>query len=95
MTEIKIEREDRGSKGRYVARVDGLEAELTFTVRDGRMSLDHAGVPPPLEGRGIASALVAHAVQEARDGGFELVPACPFATAQFKRHPEWSDVLAK
>ncbi len=83
-----------GRRGRYVARIGDQEAELTFTAGDGRMSLDHAGVPKALEGRGIASALVTHAVERARAEGFRLVPRCPFAIAQFKKHPEWADVLA-
>ncbi|MGN6584516.1 MAG: GNAT family N-acetyltransferase, partial [Rhizobiaceae bacterium] len=24
-----------------------------------------------------------------------IIPLCPFAAAQFRRHPEWADVLKK
>jgi hypothetical protein len=37
--------------------------------------------------------LVQRAVDDARAAGKKLVPLCPFAAAQFRRHPEWSDVL--
>ncbi|MEL6921015.1 MAG: N-acetyltransferase, partial [Pseudomonadota bacterium] len=32
-------------------------------------------------------------VSDARTTPFEVVPLCPFAAAQFKRHPELADVL--
>ncbi|RUX21414.1 N-acetyltransferase, partial [Mesorhizobium sp. M2A.F.Ca.ET.037.01.1.1] len=25
--------------------------------------------------------------------GKKIIPLCPFANAQFRRHPEWADVL--
>ena len=89
--------EDRSpSKGRYVYAVDGEEAELTFTrVGKERIIIDHTGVPPAFRGRGVGEALVAHAVAEARREGLKIIPLCPFAAAQFRRHPEWSDLLAR
>jgi hypothetical protein len=38
-------------------------------------------------------ALVRQAVEYARERGIKILPLCPFAAAQFKRHPEWADVL--
>jgi predicted GNAT family acetyltransferase len=34
-------------------------------------------------------------VEDARAEGKTVLPLCPFAAAQFKRHPDWADVLAK
>jgi hypothetical protein len=94
MSQINIRQETKGAKGRYVATLDGAEAELTFTrVAPNRLSLDHVGVPKELEGRGVGGALVQHAVARAREEGTKLIARCPFAAAQFKRHPEWADVF--
>lgn len=94
MTEIKITQEGGGVKGRYVAVRGRTEAELMFTrVAPGRLSIDHVGVPAELEGKGVGSALVAHAVAKAREDGTKLIARCPFATTQLKRHPEWADVF--
>ena len=30
-----------------------------------------------------------------RLAGKRILPLCPFAAAQFRRHPEWADVLDK
>lgn len=90
-----IDFEDGGDNGRYVYRADGLEAELTLTkAGDDRIIIDHTGVPDAFRGQGIGAKLVARAVEDARAGGKTIIPQCRFADAQFRRHPEWADVLA-
>lgn len=89
--------EERDARhGRYVGRVAGIaaEAEITFTRRGaGVISADHTGAPEALRGTGIAAALVAHMVAEARAHGLRIVPLCPYVRLQYKRHTEWSDVF--
>jgi len=87
--------EDNGSKGRYVfASPDGDEAEMTFTrVGKTQMIIDHTEVPDAFRGQGIGLKLVERAVEDARESGVKIIPLCPFAAAQFRRHPEWADVL--
>jgi len=91
----EIKREDNGSKGRFYIRLDtGEEAEMTYTyVGDTQVIIDHTGVPDAFRGRGAGVALVSRAVEEFRATGRKVIPLCPFAAAQFRRHPEWSDVL--
>ena len=95
-TDIDIWREDGETKGRYVARLDAIEAEMTFS-RLGASSIiiDHTGVPDALRGRGVGQALVERGVMEARAAGVTIVPLCPFAKAQIARHPDWQDVLKR
>ncbi|MCB9665546.1 MAG: N-acetyltransferase [Alphaproteobacteria bacterium] len=90
--EIRLERQ--GAKGRYVITAPtGEEAELTWTGSgDDLRILDHTGVPDVFRGQGIGLRLVTRAVEDARAGGFQLLPLCPFAAAQFDKHPEWADV---
>jgi len=91
-----VELEDNGSKGRYVIRVDGHEAEMTYTRAGERLVIiDHTGVPDALRGRRIGQQLVLRAVEDARAGGYTLLPLCPFAKAQIERHPEWQDVVQR
>lgn len=87
--------EDNGSKGRYFLRAaDGAEAEVTFTkVGEHQIIIDHTEVPDAFRGQGVGARLVAHAVEQARSAGRKIIPLCPFAAAQFSRHPEWADVL--
>jgi predicted GNAT family acetyltransferase len=92
----EIERVDRASGGAYRLNVDGHVAEMTFSRAGERLIIiDHTEVPAALRGRGLGEQLVARAVEDARDEGKKLVPLCPFAAAQFRRHPEFSDVLSR
>lgn len=72
---------------RYEATVDGHTAELTYRIRGDRMVLLHTGVPPAIERRGIGSALVRAAVEEATRQGLTIVPLCSFVSAWVGRHP--------
>lgn len=91
----EIEREEGDSKGRYVLHGDGGEAaEMTFTkVGLRQIIIDHTEVPDAFRGQGVGVRLVERAVEDARRDGKTIIPLCPFARAQFQRHPEWQDVL--
>ena len=95
--EIKIEKQSGDGVGRYVAHIDGVEgeAELTFTVRGAALvSADHTGAPDGMRGTGAALALVNALVADARSSGFKIVPLCPYVLAQYKKHPDWQDVMS-
>lgn len=93
----QIEHEENGSKGRYLVRgPDGAVAEMTYSlIGESQMIIDHTGVPDAFRGRGTGLALVTRAVEDARKAGKKIIPLCPFANAQFRRHPEWNDVLKR
>jgi predicted GNAT family acetyltransferase len=92
-----IRLEEGETKGRYVVDApDGSVAEMTFTKVGARqVIIDHTGVPDAFRGKGVGVLLVARAVEDARAAGKTIIPLCPFAAAQFRRHPEWADVLKK
>ncbi|WP_157018512.1 GNAT family N-acetyltransferase [Mesorhizobium xinjiangense] len=92
-----IEVEESDTKGRYVLRgPDGAEAEMTFSKAGTRqIIIDHTEVPDAFRGQGVGLRLVTRAVEDARAAGKTIIPLCPFAAAQFRRHPEWADVLKK
>ena len=94
MSEYKITREDGPTRGRYVIDLaPGAEAEMTYRREEGRIIVDHTGVPDALRGKGVGQALAAHAVESARKGGWKIMPLCPFFRAQAMRHKEWHDVV--
>lgn len=92
--EGEIIKETGPTKGRYVLRQNGAEAELTFSVMSPvKIIADHTGVPDTMRGTGAGRRLVEHLVADARANGFTVVALCPFVAAQARRHPEWSDVF--
>ena len=87
--------EQRKSGGRYTLVVETHEAEMTYSRASAQLIIiDHTDVPEALRGRGIGQVLVTRAVEDARRDGFKIIPLCPFASAQFRRHAEWRDVLS-
>ena len=94
MSEFEIVREVQGSKGRYVIRHNGEEAELTYSILSPQTVIaDHTGVPEALKGTGMGRALVQRIVEDARAEGFKIVPLCPFVNAERRRHPDWADAF--
>jgi predicted GNAT family acetyltransferase len=93
---VHIEKQDSGSGGRYVARVDGRDgtAQLLFTRRrPGLISADHTEAPVSLQGTGVAKALVEYVIADARATHFKIAPVCPYVLGEVKKHPEWGDVI--
>jgi len=78
--------------GRFEALVDGHTCEVDYRLQAGLMLITHTGVPRPLEGRGLAAALVQHALQWAREQGLKVRPVCSYVQVYMRRHPEWQDL---
>ena len=93
MTEVS--REHGSSKGRYVIRKNGEEAELTYSITSPALVIaDHTGVPDSFRGTGAGLAMLTQFVADARAEGFKIMPLCPFVNAQRKKHPEWADAFS-
>ena len=80
---------------RFVVTADGHEAEVNYRVADGVLSITHTGVPEAIGGRGIAGDLVRAAFEYARSQGLRVRPACSYAEAWSRRHPDYADLLAE
>ena len=96
MSTITVTIEDGERHGRYVGRVEGIdaEAEITFTHRGPNLiSADHTGAPDALKGTGVAAAMVDYLVNDARTRGFKIIPICPYVRGRYEKHPEWQDVF--
>ena len=79
---------DNPAESRFELWVDGRLAELPYRRNGKRLVLIHTEVPVELEGRGLAGALVAAAVDRAAREGLTVVPLCPFARGWLQRHPD-------
>jgi uncharacterized protein len=92
----EIRDEDGPKGGRYVTGEQGQEAIMTFSRASPRLIIiDHTEVPDVYRGQGVGAKLAAHAIEEARKGGWKIIPLCPFMKSQVERHPEWQDVISR
>ncbi|RKS06800.1 hypothetical protein DFP74_2447 [Nocardiopsis sp. Huas11] len=93
---MSVEVSDAPEAKRYEARVDGATgvAGLAQYIRtDELIAFVHTEVSPEYEGRGVGSALVRTALDEARSAGLGVLPTCPFFSGWMSRHPEYQDLL--
>ncbi len=80
--------------GRFQARVEGQLCVADYRLADGVMSVTHTEVPPALQGRGIAAALVQALLDHAQAQRLKVRPLCSYARAYMRRHPETAGLLA-
>jgi len=80
--------------GRFQTVVEGRICVCDYRIVDRVMQFTHTGVPPAVEGRGIAAALVEAALAHARAEGLKVDPICSYVRLYMQRHPETQDLLA-
>ena len=81
-------------RGRFQAVVEGATCVADYRLECGVMHITHTEVPPRLQGRGIAAALVQVALAHAREHGLKVNPLCSYARAYMQRHPDTQKLLA-
>ena len=96
MSGPNITKEEGTTKGRYVARAEGVEAEAELTYSRAGPQLiiaDHTEVPDVFRGQGVGRLLATRMVEDARREGFKIYALCPFVNAERQKHAEWADVF--
>lgn len=72
-----------------------LIGELSFpAVTDHRVVVERVFIHPDFRGQGIANELVKHFVEYADEHDLTVKLMCPFAKAEFRRHPEYQKLLS-
>jgi len=74
--------------------VDGLRAFIAYRRFPGRIVFTHTEVPPPLEGKGLASKLARTALEFARVSHLRVVPLCPYVSSFIRKHSEYRDLVS-
>lgn len=86
---------DNGGKF-YIEENNRRIALMTYSkANSGEIIINHTEVDDSLKGKGIGKDLVAEGVKYARENNLKIVPQCPFAAAEFEKHADYGDVLAK
>ena len=68
--------------------------ELVYRDRGGNIvAFLHTEVDPTVQRRGLGTALVTGALDDARERGLRVVPLCPFVDAYIRRHQGYADIV--
>ena len=81
-----------GARHRFTTTVDGHEAYVEYERQGDVMTITHTIVPSAIGGRGIGGDLVRHAMDHARADGLRVEPACSYADAWLRKHPDHADL---
>lgn len=85
---------DNPGKSRYELEAEGEIAFATYQHNGDTLTITHTFTPPALRGKGVAAALVAGLLDDARARGLRIAPMCSYVEAYFARHPDQQDLLA-
>jgi uncharacterized protein len=72
---------------------DEVAGFLQYRARPGLIALIHTEVGDRFEGQGLASRLIAFALDDARARELAVLPFCPFVNAYIQRHREYVDLV--
>jgi predicted GNAT family acetyltransferase len=72
---------------------EGAIAAAYYRLEDGALVLTHTEVPFEYSGQGFGSKLACGVFDILRATGRKAVLRCPFMSAFYSRHPEYSDVV--
>jgi predicted GNAT family acetyltransferase len=85
---------DNEAKSRYIADLDGDPVGIAVYERsDDTIVFTHTVVDGEIEGRGVGSTLIRHALDDARARYLTVVPQCAFVAAFIEDHPEYQDLV--
>ena len=91
---MKLSIEHLPERGRFQTVVEGQTCVADYRLADGVMAITHTEVAPPLEGRGIAGALMRALLDHAQANDLKVLPLCSYARTYMQRHPERAALLA-
>ena len=72
---------------------EGGTAFVTYILEGNSITFTHTIVPEELEGRGLGTRLVQGALDEARERGLRVVPACSFVRHFIETHEQYQDLV--
>jgi hypothetical protein len=85
---------DNPEQERYELFVDDRLAGMAqYRRRKDLIAFVHTEIAEDLEGQGLASVLIGHALDDARAQGLAVLPFCPFVRGYIERHEDYLDLV--
>jgi predicted GNAT family acetyltransferase len=80
---------------RFEMKIDGEYAFIDYKQSGDKVYLVHTEVAAPLEGRGVAAALVEKTFKYLEEHQLKMVPYCSYVQHYLRKHPEWNRLAAE
>ncbi|UQS84718.1 N-acetyltransferase [Apilactobacillus apisilvae] len=77
----------------YLIKHDKLAAEVTFTVNEKIISINHTLVDKSLRGQGIARKLMLQIISYAQENNYLINPVCSYSVKFFEHTDKYNDLL--
>lgn len=85
---------DVPERSRYEIHLEGRRVGLLDYYATGdTLTLPHTEIDPAYGGRGLGGELVKGALDDIRERGLLVRPACSFVRSYVAQHPEYADLL--
>ncbi|QNE22510.1 N-acetyltransferase [Kribbella qitaiheensis] len=93
--ENEISIADAREQSRYEARDAGgnLMGFVDYKLVGPVIAFLHAETLPEFRGHGVAGKIAAKSLDDAREAGLRVKPACPFYKDYLSSHPEYADLV--
>lgn len=93
--EHTIKKTEEEGKGRFYMEDDkGMMGQADYTLANKVMNINHVEVREDMQGEGLASKILDHAVTYAKDHQMKVNPVCSYAVARFKKKSEYQAIQA-
>jgi predicted GNAT family acetyltransferase len=91
-----IEVRDNPARHQYELLVDGeVRGLAAYRESAGVLTVTHSEVDPSLRGQGMGNELAQRTLDQLRDRGVKVVPACPFFAHYVTEHHEYDELIAR
>jgi len=95
MSQLIKHKENQTNGMFYLEDNNGILSELTYIKKDNNiLVIDHTETKKGEEGKGLASKILDHTVNYAKENNFKIDPLCPFAEVKFDENEEYQKLKA-
>lgn len=92
---MNIQHHKKGNTGKFfISEQNKIVAQMTYTIEEDNMVIEHTLVDESLRGKDIGTHLVNEGVKFAKETGKMITPICTFAKKILEGNIQYKHVLA-
>lgn len=80
-------------KQQFTMEVDGENATVDYSIKDGKMHLEYSEVPFNIRGQGIGKILVEKTFEKLTEEGYQAVAVCGYIKSVARNSEKWNAII--